>query len=65
MISDFPVKKMALLFTDLTSEVVEITSYDAKENEQRYVRDCLIQTDPRVFASRSTQLLKRKHVEVR
>lgn len=54
---------MALLFSDLSSEVVAITSYDAKENEQRYVRDCLIQTDPRVFASRSTQLLKRKHVE--
>ena len=56
---------MNLQFSDHSLEGADVVSYDAKEHEQKYVRDCLIQTEPRVFASRATQIIRRKEIQVR
>ena len=57
--------EMVLEFSDVSVEGADVVSFDSKENEQKYVRDCLIQTEPRVFASRSTQVIRRKEIPVR
>ncbi|XP_075262029.1 cytoplasmic dynein 2 intermediate chain 2-like isoform X2 [Convolutriloba macropyga] len=55
---------MVLEFSDVSVEGADVVSFDSKENEQKYVRDCLIQTEPRVFASRSTQVIRRKEIPI-